>query len=976
MIIFNRYKNEPSLLQIQKANGTMLKKVFAIWVMMYCSSIGFAQDKKSRWMDSAFQTLTTKEKIGQLFVLPVSAYDQNRNELIEQIKDYGPGGIHITRGGPLGTALLINALQRESAIPLLVGIEAEWGLGQTLDSLMAFPKPLLLGALQSDTLIYQLATEIARQMKTMGIHINFAPNADINLLASDPLRYLGRNKNLVADKSVQFMKGLQDHGILACAEYQPYAGNDKSEFKFDFVKDRVDTLSFFPYNELIKEGIGGVLTSNLHFSLLTKKKPTPAPLSSIFISDILKRQMAFEGITFTHIPYFHSLAGKAKGESEKLAFEVGNDMLIDPFKLSTAVKKIESAIKKSPALIVQLDNSVKRILAAKYDAGLYERDAISTDHLIDRIDTKGAEVLKLSLAEAAITVAKNDREEIPIKILDNKRFALLTIGQDNSGEFDRYLSKYTSFTSFSIRETSDTTDLAFQLKAFDHVVVALYTFGSLHRNEILSWVNQLAQGQPIILCSFGNPFDLALLESLPTIITGYTDEAPIPQLTAQIIFGSRQGRGLLPLELGASLREGQGKPNARLDRLGYGIPEQVGMDSKALLKIKSIMGEAIRIGATPGCEVLVAKDGQVVLHEVMGFKTYDPQDGAVTENTIYDLASVTKVAATLQAIMFLYDKGLLDIYKKASVYLPELKGSNKKDMSIKDILTHQAGLWPFLPFWAQTMKDHNLMPEYYSHSSSDEFPIPVAENLFAHKTMKDSLWLWIANARVREKDPRTPYNYTYSDMGFYILHRLAEKLLNQPLQDFLSQNFYEPLGAVTTGFLPLQRFPATQIAPTEADKQFRGSVLTGYVHDQGAAMHGGIAGHAGLFSNATDLAKLGQMWLQKGHYGGLQYLKPETIELFSTKQYADSRRGLGWDKPAQSDWNSPTSLFASPKTFGHTGFTGTAIWVDPEFNLVYIFLSNRVYPDMFNNKLLTSNIRPRIQDVVYQSIFEYRKHQN
>ena len=943
---------------------------------LHGGSAVFAQDKKDQWIDSAFQTLSLREKIGQLFVLPVSAYDRDRDNLVEQIREYKPGGIHITGGGALGTVHLVNALQNESAIPLLVGIKAEWGLGQTLDSLMSFPKPLLLGAVQNDTLIYQMSTTIAGQMKTMGIHINFAPNADFNLLASDPLRYLGRSKNRVAGKSVQFMKGLQDHGILACAEYQPYTGNDLDEFKFDFIKDRVDTASFFPYRELIREGVGGVLTSNLHFSLLTKKKPTPAPLSSIFIGDILKKQMDFGGITFTHIPSFHSVAGKSKGESEKMAFEVGNDMLIDPFKLSTAVRKIESAIKKNPALTPQLDNSVKRILAAKYDAGLWQRSTTATTRLVERINTEEAEVLRFSIAEAAITVAKNEHGEVPLKILDNKRFALLTVGQDSLREFESYLSQYTAFTSFAIREMQDTAGVAGRLATFDHVVVALYSLSDYHRNELLSWVSRLGTSQRIILCSFGNPFDLTRLEDLPTVIAAYTGESPVPMITAQIIFGARRAGGLLPLELAASLREGQGYPNEKLDRLGYATPAQVGMDGNTLLKIIPIMAEAIRIGATPGCEVLVAKDGQVVWHEVMGSKTYDQQRGAEAENSIYDLASITKVAATLQAVMFLYDKGLLDIYKKASYYLPELKDSNKKDITIKDILTHQAGLWPFLPFWSQTMKDTNLLPDYYSHSSSDEFPIPVAENLFAHRTMKDSLWQWIIKARVREKSPRTPYNYTYSDMGFYILHHLAEKLLNQPMQDFLSQNFYEPLGAMTTGFLPLQRFPATRIAPTEDDRQFRGSVLTGYVHDQGAAMHGGVAGHAGLFSNAIDLAKLGQMWLQNGHYGGLQYFKPETIALFSAKQYAGSRRGLGWDKPAQSDWNSPTSLFASPRTFGHTGFTGTAIWVDPEFDLVYIFLSNRVYPDMQNNKLLTANIRPRIQDVIYQSIFEYRKHQN
>jgi CubicO group peptidase (beta-lactamase class C family) len=208
-------------------------------------------------------------------------------------------------------------------------------------------------------------------------------------------------------------------------------------------------------------------------------------------------------------------------------------------------------------------------------------------------------------------------------------------------------------------------------------------------------------------------------------------------------------------------------------------------------------------------------------------------------------------------------------------------------------------------------------------------------------------------------------------MGFYILQHLAETLLNQPMEEFLAQNLYEPLGAVTTGFLPLRRFPEVRIAPTEDDKLFRKSLLTGYVHDQGAAMHGGIAGHAGLFSSAVDLAKLGQMWLNKGTYGGIRYFRPATIELFTQKQFSDSRRGLGWDKPPLSDWTGPTSLLSSPMTFGHTGFTGTCIWIDPEFELVYVFLSNRVHPDMNNNKLLAANIRSRIQDAVYESIFSY-----
>jgi CubicO group peptidase (beta-lactamase class C family) len=329
------------------------------------------------------------------------------------------------------------------------------------------------------------------------------------------------------------------------------------------------------------------------------------------------------------------------------------------------------------------------------------------------------------------------------------------------------------------------------------------------------------------------------------------------------------------------------------------------------------------------------------------------------------------VTATLQAVMFMHERGLMDINKKISFYLPEFRETNKKDIIIKDILTHQSGLWPYFPWHLNLAKDSSLMAQYFDEKYSSEFPFPVSKNLFSHKTMRDSMWHWIVNSKMMEKKDRIPYEYRYSDLGLYIMQRLVEKTVNQPLEDFVDQNFYEPMGASTAGFRPLERFGENQIAPTENDQTFRKSLLIGYVHDPGAAMFGGVAGHAGLFSNANDLLKMGQMWLQKGNYGGAQYFKQETLGLYTAKQFETSRRGLGWDKPT-GDWNGSTGGYCSPSTFGHTGFTGTCIWVDPKFDLVYVFLSNRVNPEV-SGKLLSANIRTRIQDVIYQAIFEFEK---
>jgi CubicO group peptidase (beta-lactamase class C family) len=482
-------------------------------------------------------------------------------------------------------------------------------------------------------------------------------------------------------------------------------------------------------------------------------------------------------------------------------------------------------------------------------------------------------------------------------------------------------------------------------------------------------LEQLSATRQVIYCDFGNETFLKTAGKFSTVVTAYTNTAETLKTVPQVIFGALKANGTLPFTASATLKEGTGVETRVTDRLVYSTAEDANMSSSILRRIEPIVAEAIQIGATPGCQVLVAKDGKVVYEKSFGTLSYG-QSNPVTFETVYDLASLTKVSATLQAVMFMYEKGLIDIHKKVSYYLPELRGTNKKDITILEMLTHQAGLAPFIPMWNETVKDSVFLPFYYSPVKNENYPLHVSLNVYAAPVIRDSVWAWIGRSKLIEKPARTPYAYRYSDLGFLILQRLAEKILNQPLDDFLHQNLYEPLGAYTTGFKPLEYLPEQQIAPTEDDKIFRKARIVGTVHDERAAIMGGVAGHAGLFSNANDLAKLGQMLLQGGHYGGYQYYKPGTVHDFTRKQFDKSRRGLGWDKPIQSDWNSPTSTKASSKTFGHTGFTGTCIWVDPEFNLVYVFLSNRVHPDR-NAKLITANIRSRIQDVIYESIFEY-----
>ncbi len=958
----------------------MLKKVLVCFYLSCLIYTNQAQDRKTQWVDSVFQTLNSKEKIGQLFMLPVSTFAsaEEIDVLADQVKSYDIGGLMIMSGGPLSLANFLNKLQRVSKIPLMTGLHAEWGLGQSLDSTMSFQKPLLLGSVRNDSLVYELGQEIGAEMKMLGLQINFAPQADISINKNEPLLYFSDDKRRVAERSLLFMKGLQSEGILVCAKHLDYQKKE-TELKPDttvyFELSGLDTLEFYPYQKLIKGGIDGMLTSHLHFSVPGRKQAMPASMSQIFISEILKKKIGFNGLTFTDIPYLQILSGKIrKGETEELAFRVGNDVLIAPQNMKEAIKIISKAVKKDKVLLQQLNTSVKKILAAKFEAGLHQNKFVSTDNLMRRLHSPEALLLKHRLAEAAVTVVRNTSSILPIKILDNKKFASITIGKEDQNEFNHYLTKYAPFHNITVRTVSDTLGIEEKIKNSDILIVSLYPLASSFQNEIIPLIKKWASRKEVIMCLFTSPYMLKEFEAFNTIIEAYTDEELMPQKAAQIIFGGLPADGILPLTIENYFREGEGESIATINRLSYGTPESVGMDSRTLDQIKIIAKEAIDMGATPGCQVLVAKDGKVIFQQSFGWLTYENKM-PVTDETIYDLASLTKVSATLQTGMFMYEKGLINLNKKVSVYLPELKNTNKKDITLIDMLTHQSGLVPFMLLWPLTVKDSIYLPLYYGKVRNENYPLQVAPDLFATNLIRDSVWTWIVKSKMQEKPARTPYDYRYSDLGFMMMKQLAEKMLNQPMDDFLNQNIYEPLGAYTTGFNPLDKFSNQRIAPTEEDKIYRKSTVVGTVHDERAAMMGGVSGHAGLFSSANDLAKLGQMLVNEGHYGGHNYFKPATIRLFTSKQFEKSRRGLGWDKPIQSDWNSPTSLLASSRTFGHTGFTGTCMWIDPEFNLVYIFLSNRVYPDR-NNKLLNANIRPRIQEVIYKSIFEYGARKN
>lgn len=942
-----------------------------------------AQLEKTQWVDSVFATLSLEDKIAQLFFISTSASDDpdKLERDLQWVKSHSPGGVLISGGGPNGTRLWLNHLQQHSRIPLLAGIHAEEGLGIVLDSTLVFPPMLALGAVHDDSLLFFMGQEIARQARQLGLHFNLAPSLNRSSSFQTPDLYyhsFGNDPAQIAARASLYAAGLHSGGLLPIAKYVPESRLEVSHYLNNrpvFKTMQQDTVLPALFRA-VSPSLSGVYTSIQHNPIFPKGKRTIKPfmrkktsgLPLLYSATWIKQYSSSRNLILTFMPELvTSLEKDEPGKAEWYAFLVGFDILIDPDKLPTAIRRLHHYFSRSPAQKVLLDDRIKKILSLKYDAGLAQyRPAGDLPH--KGLTTPQSVILKRTLYEESIALLTNRNEVLPLRHPDLLHPAIVCFGENMQTPFTERMRDYGRATIYPVRYATDTTGLVDQLSKHNVVIIAVYPYASNIQHLLPGLLQRISNTVLTVVCNFTSPENLPDPSSAHAILQAWVDVPEAQQGAAGIIFGALPARGKLPITAGA-YSEGIGLTTTAIDILRFAEPEEAEMSREVLEKIGNVAREAITGKATPGCQVLVARKGKIVYHRAFGWLTYDNQK-AVNTRTLYDLASITKVAATLQAIMFLYEKGEIDLNKKVSVYLPDMIHSNKKDIILKDVLTHQAGLVPFEPWYPLTMRDTALLDHYYSRVPSPSYPLRVAPRLYAASHIRDSLWKWTLNSRMLEKPPRTPYPFRYSDLSFIILHRLAEKMLNQPLDEFLRQNLYEPLGAFSLGFNPLDWADADNIAPTEYDKTFRKQLIAGTVHDERAAMMGGVAGHAGLFGNALDLAKLGQMLLQQGSYGGVRYLQPQTIRLFSTRQYENSRRGLGWDKPMLSDFTSPTSLYASPKTYGHTGFTGTCIWIDPEFDLIYIFLSNRVYPDR-SNKLITDNIRSRIQDLIYQAIFEY-----
>lgn len=948
--------------------------------------------KAEQWADGILSKMTEEEILGQLFM--VAAYSNRDathvNELKQLIKEHHIGGLIFFQGGPIRQAQLTNQYQALSKYPLMIAMDAEWGLGMRLDSTMNFPKQMTLGAIQDNTLIYSLGKEIARQCTRLGMQLNFAPVVDINVNPKNPIigvRSFGENKELVAEKGIAYMKGMQDNGVLANAKHFPGHGDTDVDSHLGLPvithdQKRLETIEQYPFKKLMEAGLSSIMVAHIYMPAYEKEENVATTLSPKVVTELLKNKLGFKGLIFTDAL---NMKGVAKyyepGEVDEKALLAGNDVLLFAENVPLAVQKIKKAIKKKKISIEEIKRRVKKILVAKHLTGLHQIKPIKLKNLHRDLNTKKANLLNEKLYRSSLTVVKNESNTLPIKDIDPNSIAIVHIGNGSTSTFDQYTHKYIDAPSFIYPEDiskNELNALLQKLKSFETVLVNLHKTKTRRRSTMrfsdstIYAVKQISQEKKTILSIFANPYTLKDFGHLPHIILAHVSNEITQKYIPQLIFGGIGAIGKLPVTVHPQLPAGTGITVKKNGRLSFLPVDERYFNTANLYKIDSIMNDGILDTAFPGGQIFIARHGNIIYNKNYGSHTYENKI-PVSDKSIFDIASVTKVAATMQAIMFLQERGEIDINKKLSYYLKELKGTNKENLIIRDILTHQAGLRSFLPHWVKTVDNGRLKKSYYCRKVGDSIYCEhVSQDIYGIKSLEDSLWQWTVDSRLLRKRRRQyKYKYRYSDLGFYMMKRLAEHLLNQPIEDFVRQNYYLPLGMTHTLYNPLDEIPFHHLVPTEWDTLFRKELIQGTVHDQGAAMMGGVGGHAGLFSNSYELGILMQMLLQKGFYGGRRYFSPKTIEYFTSRPYSDNRRGLGFDKPERKT-GGPTSNLASQLTFGHSGFTGIGAWCDPKYELVFIFVSNRIHPNAENRKLISKNIRTKIHDIIYQSLPDYK----
>jgi beta-N-acetylhexosaminidase len=942
-----------------------------------------------KWVDSVFASLTDDQKIAQLMVVRLSSINSRTREVTfyeekvrEAVEKYNVGGICLFQGGPVKQALLINQLQSLAKTPVLISIDAENGLGMRMDSVIGLPRQMMMGAVTDEKIIYNYGRWVGEQCRRMGIQVNYAPVVDVNNNPDNPVindRSFGENKYVVAAHGISYMRGMQDAGIIACAKHFPGHGDVSVDSHLDLPvinksKAELDTTELYPFRALFNAGVGSAMIAHLYIPAIDQTANRATSISMNTVTGLLRNEMGFKGLTFTDAL---EMKGVTKfypdGDAAVESLIAGNDMLCLPGEVPVVLQKIKEAIKRGRVSMSAIDDHVRKILTAKYYLGLNKPSPVVLKNLADNLNASSKQIRR-TVAENAITLVRyNDHNAFPIPPSLNNNTALISIGTKKDNRFSQRLRKDYNADVFHFdysQPASAILPLVELIRSrYQSVVISIHGANRFPANNFgiseaaVSLVQTIAKEKPSSLFVFANPYSIKNFCNLNNIIACYEDEPVTHETAADVLNGKIIPKGKLPVTVCAELPSGSA---VAMDLMPVAHPELLGLASAKLKLIDSLAEDAVRQQATPGCVVLVAKEGRIAYYKSFGYYTYDSTE-AVQKESVYDMASVTKICATTLSIMKLYDQGRVKLNATLGTYIPWVRGTDKENLTIENILLHQARLKSFIPFYQETIDAATGAPSssIYANAANNEFSVQVADSMYMNVS-----WLDTLKKKIIRSPLEKPGTYVYSDNDFIFLGKIVEAVSGLSLDKYVEREFYIPLGLTSAGFNPKKKMSDSRIVPTETEKVFRRQTIRGYVHDPGAAMFGGVSGHAGLFSNAYDIAVLMQMVLNKGVLNGIRFLSDSTITKFTAYSSSISRRGLGFDKPEKDNASRPEpypTLSASPLTFGHTGFTGTCVWADPKHNLIYVFLSNRVHPDG-RNKLLKMNVRSNIHEAIYEAL--------
>lgn len=977
-----------------------------------------------QWVDSVMETLSLKERVGQLFIYTISPNRQKQNvELLRKVvEDYGVGGLLFSKGQLQNQAALTNQAQQMADVPLLITFDGEWGLAMRLKETPQFPRNMVLGCIRNDSLIYEYGREMARQCHELGVQVNFAPVADVNINPLNPVinvRSFGQDPDNVARKVIAYGRGLEDGGILSVCKHFPGHGDTEIDSHhslptLNFSRERLDSIELYPFRQAIRAGLSGMMVGHLEVPALESQSGLPSSLSRNTVFGLLENDLQFQGLIFTDALAMKGVQNKQVENSLCLsALLAGNDLLLVPRRIKEEVQTILDAVKQGTLSTQFIDEKCRKVLTYKYALGLNKRPHIRISGLDNRINTPQTKQLITRLQQAAITVVDNRNGLLPLDP-DIQELTVLHLGSAETVQpFIKQISRYTRVNTIGFpTHWSDADSLLIykKLERTNHLIVCIDEPNQPRRSKNpqirakqaemqkkVNFLNTFAPRMPIVAVSMVPQKELEALQPFlnrcDALIQAHDRASEVQTYTAELLLGKATANGRLSAAIDTLYASGTGVDLGNRSPRRY-IPEDYGMSSHLLTCIDTIALEGLHADAYPSCQISVWKDGKELYNK--SFSSMKAQDGSIldTKDKIYDLASLSKTTGTLLAIMKLYDKGLLNLSDELGTLLPSFQHTDKAHISVRQLLLHESGLPPTILFYKEAIDEESYPGPLFKAKPDKLHPTQIDGRTWANPNFRfrkgvtsstrtschtlqvtDELWIdstfrtdyirQIAESKLGDK------RYRYSCVGFITLQKIVESITGMSLDAYLQQEFYGPMGLTHTGYLPLRFASKDDIIPSSTDGFLRKTTLQGFVHDESAAFQGGVSGNAGLFSNANEVAAIYQMLLNEGVYNGRRYLSQATCLRFTTETSSISRRGLGFDKPDTKNLQkSPCGKGTPSSVYGHTGFTGTCAWVDPDNGLIYVFLSNRTYPKAWNPKLGRMNIRTRIQEAIYHALLK------